>query len=256
MIESTLSPTVCAVIDTYPEELRTLLLDVYPDESMPKLPASESKCKESKRKAAIKSPRKTARRRASISARLNSYVRDYSADLQDLFDDIVAATQSENSDNSNCDSASVTHKTDQPKKDNLADNLAVYGAQYLKERLTLMQKRSRISVLPLLKKCKKTNMKRRSRASLIDKLEILRKQFQLLKKNDPSVKEPKRNYLSKISKLKSMKKIGKMASKGKAKRKTKIRTRAKRINRQKTKKTSRKSNAANQRIPRRQAILG
>jgi len=252
MIGSALSPTVYAVLDTYPEDLRTFLIDAYPDESMPELPALEFKCKDLKPKSAIKSARKTARRRASISARLNAYVRDYSADLQNLFNDIVATAQSENSDNSNRDSGGAKHKTEQPLK----DNLAVYGAQYLKERLTLMQKRSRISVLPLLKKCKKTNMKRKSRASLIDKLEILRKQFQLLKKNDPSEQEPKRNYLSKISKLKSMKKNGKTSLKGKRKRKIKIRTKAKKINRQKTKKTSRKSNATDKKIRKRPAILG
>jgi len=263
MITSTLSPSVHAVLDTYPEELRTLLIDSNSGEftpGLPALPAIERNCKDSAiernckdltQKSATKSTRNTTRRRASIRARLNEYVCNYSADLQILFNDIVAAAQSESCNNSNSDSGGAQHQTDQ----SLKDNLAVYGAQYLKERLQLMQKRSKVSVMPLLKKCTKANLKRKSRASLIHKLEILRKQFQLLKKNDPSVVEPKRNYLSKINKLKAMKKKRKISSKCKTNFTIKSRKKVKKMHQQKTKKTSRNTNATSKKIRKRSGVL-
>merc|ERR1712032_811471 len=67
---------------------------------------------------------------------------------------------------------------------------AVYGAQYLKERLDIMLKRAKFSVMPLTKKgSKKQRVKRKSRAKLLDKLYILRGKFQLIKKDEPSLEE-------------------------------------------------------------------
>merc|ERR1711959_578157 len=76
----------------------------------------------------------------------------------------------------------------------MGTSIAAYGSQYLKERLEIMLKRTKISVMPLTKKgSKKQSIKRKSRAKLLDKLNILRKKFQLIKKDEPSLEEKQNN---------------------------------------------------------------
>jgi len=241
------SSAIFAVLETYPEDIRSLFLDLEsprnPGESTPPLSPVCQNTQVLKQKSATKSARKTAKRRASICARLNAYVRDYSVDLQKLFDDIVSHKSKNDkskrdksnsdhseSDNSNSDNSKSDNSTNEPddgqrQLDQLENaSLLVYGSKYLKERLELLQKRSKISVMPLVKKAsKKRHLKRKSRAALLDKLQILRKQFQLLKKNEscPSPGKP-----SQLTDKKTIKKSKKKLFKGK----TKIKLRSRRSN--------------------------
>jgi len=247
------SNTVYAVLDTYPDDLRSLFLGLEepspnPDEAKTeatsKVPHiepkdSEQSCQTPKKKSAKKkarrSAKKNARRRASIRERLNSYVRDYSVDLQNLFDDIVA-TASETEGNNSINPGGAEPGTECQTNQSQSTSIAAHGSQYLKERLEIMLKRAKISVMPLTKKgSKKQCIKRKSRAKLLDKLDILRKKFQLIKKCELSLCEEKQenlpsseNQIKKIRK-KQMKKIKKKTTKkNKPKRKRQTRKSAKR----------------------------
>jgi len=164
--------------------------------------------------------KKAKRKRDSIRERLNAYVRDYSDDLQELFDDIVATESPETKNNESIKPSGAQRPADQLRN----ACLAVYGSQYLKERLELMQKRSKISVMPFIeKKSKKKSLKRKSHASLLDKLQILRKKFQLIKKAESSVQatESSTNKKSRHKEPKKMKKKSLKKTKNKRKMKTK-----------------------------------
>jgi len=236
---------VYAVLNTYPNDLRSLFLDSEPNpssgESTPKLPHIEPK--ESKKNSKKPSAKKTARRRASIRERLNSYVLDYSVDLQRFFDDIVALAPPETeSDNINSGGAENKNQPNQSQ----SIRTAVYGAQYLKERLDIMLKRAKISVMPLTKKgSKKQRVKRKSRAKLLDKLNILRGKFQLIKKDEPSLEE---QQISSPCLAKPVKK--KIIRKKQTK---KIKNKDKK-NKTKSKKESRKVHTKNLKIKKKQGI--
>lgn len=210
------SNAVYAVLDTYPDDLRSLFLDLEPTpnpgEITPRPPLLETKVSEKK-----SSKKKAKRRRASIRARLHSYVRDYSVDLQSLFDDIVATASSKTESNNSTNPGEAEPQANQSE----SICLAVYGSQYLKERLELMLKRAKISVLPLTKKgSKKQRMKRKGRAKLLDKLNILRKQFQLLKKDDQSLEEMQKSSPSPAKRIKKVRKKRKKKPRKKSTKKT------------------------------------
>jgi len=235
---------VYAVLNTYPNDLRSLFLDSEPNpssgESTPKLPHIEPK--ESKKNSKKPSAKKKARRRASIRERLNSYVLDYSVDLQNFFDDIVALAPPETeSDNINSGGAENKNQPNQSQ----SIRTAVYGAQYLKERLDIMLKRAKISVMPLTKKgSKKQRVKRKSRAKLLDKLNILRGKFQLIKKDEPSLEE---QQISSPCLAKPVKKIIRKKQKKKIKKKDKK-------NKTNSKKELRKVHTRNLKIKKKQGI--
>jgi len=143
-------------------------------------------------------------------------VRDYSVDLQSLFDDIVATASSKTESNS-------TNLGEAEPQANQSESicLAVYGSQYLKERLEIMLKRAKISVMPLTKKgSKKQRIKRKGRAKLLDKLNILRKQFQLLKKDDHSLEEMQKSPPFPANRIKKVRKKRKRKTRKKSTKKT------------------------------------
>lgn len=254
------SNAISAVLDTYPEELRALFLDslLAADAGVPTPKSPSIDPKDVEKKSTRKSPRKLARRRASIRARLNAYVSGYSVDLQKLFDDFVSATSSETDGNNVAKPAGAQPEADLSQK----PRLPVYGVQYLKERLELMRKRSKISVIPLTQKAsKRRNAKRRTRAHLVDKLDILRKKFRLIKKDDPSsspsVEESPKDYTSSyLEKIKAQKKKKKakksLKSKVKNTKKSKCSPKGKTLRRTK----ENKKNVSNKKIRKKQAILG
>jgi hypothetical protein len=136
-----------------------------------------------------------------------------------------------------------------------------------------MRKRSKISVIPLTKKAsKKRRVKRRTRAHLVDKLNILRKKFLLIKKDDPSspsveeLSEPPKDDTSPSSKKtkkirsKEKKRVQKKKKKAKKSLKSKVKNTKKskcRLKAQrKTRKTLRRTNVTNKKIRKKQGILG
>lgn len=267
------SNAICAVLDTYPDDLRALFLDsvLAADAGVPTPKSPSIDPKDVKEKSTRKSPRKLARRRASIRARLNTYVSDYSVDLQQLFDDIVAATSSETDGNDVAKPAGEQPEADLSQK----PRLPVYGVEYLKERLELMRKRSKISVIPLTKKkSKRRNAKRRTRAHLVDKLDILRKKFRLIKKDDPSsspsveeqpkddtVEEPPKHdtssYLEKIKAQKKKKAKKSLKNKVKNTKKSKCSLKAQRKPGKTLGRTKEnKKHFSNKKIRKKQGILG
>merc|ERR1712072_1256736 len=191
------------------------------------------------------SAKKKARRRASIRERLNSYVLDYTVDLQSLFDDIVAIASPETESN-NINPGGDENQANQANQSQ-SSRIAVYGAQYLKERLEIMLKRAKISVKPLTKKgSKKQRVKRKNRAKLLDKLNILRKKFQLIKKDEPSLEEKQKSSPCPANPVKKIQK--------KRKKKIKKKDKKDKKNKTKSKKESRKTHTRNLKIKKKQGI--
>merc|ERR1712032_128411 len=195
--------------------------------------------KESKKNSKKPSAKKKARRRASIRERLNSYVRNYSVDLQNLFDDIVA-TASPETESNNINPGGTENQANQSR----STRIAVYGAQYLKERLGIMLTRAKISVMPLTKKgSKKQSVKRKIHAKLLDKLNILRKKFQLMKKDASCLADKQKSSPCPTNPVKKIRK----------KRKKQIKKQDKK-NKTKSKKEARKAHTRNLKIKKKQGI--